>query len=186
MTPHRTAVLVLLVALPVHAAAPAPAPPPTYEAHVRPILKAYCLECHGEGKTNRGGLDLRLRRLAVDGGDSGPAIVPGKPEASLLFQRVGAHEMPPGGKSLSAPDVDTLRRWIAAGAPTARPEPERIPPGLYLTDDERAFWSFQPIRRPPVPTVRHRNLVRTPIDAFLLARLEGQGLSSRRRPIATP
>src|SRR5262245_24725320 len=55
---------------------------PTYEAHVRPILKAYCFECHGEGKSLKGGLDLRLRRFLVDGGDSGPAVVPGKPQDS--------------------------------------------------------------------------------------------------------
>src|SRR5882672_12350535 len=61
---------------------------PTFEKDIRPILKAHCFDCHGEGEKLRGGLDLRLRRLMVKGGDDGPVIVPGKPDKSLLFKMV--------------------------------------------------------------------------------------------------
>src|SRR5581483_3105031 len=66
------------------------------EKHVRPLLKAHCFECHGEGKKLRGSLDVRLRRTMVEGGDSGPAIVPHQPGKSLLLERVKSQEMPPG------------------------------------------------------------------------------------------
>ena len=66
---------------------------PTFNAHVRPILKAYCTECHGEGEKLKGGLDVRLRRLLAAGGDNGPAFVEGKPEKSLLLERVISGDM---------------------------------------------------------------------------------------------
>src|SRR5437762_13696722 len=72
------------------ASAPAiAAVPPTFEKDIRPILKAHCFECHGEGEKLKGGLDLRLRRLMLQGGDDGPVIVPGKPGQSLLFKQIG-------------------------------------------------------------------------------------------------
>src|SRR2546428_8421621 len=72
--------------------------PLTFEQHVRPILRAHCFQCHGEEDEHEGSLDLRLVRLMAKGGDSGPAIVPGKAEASLIVQRLTAGEMPPEGK----------------------------------------------------------------------------------------
>jgi hypothetical protein len=149
----------------------------TFEKHVRPILKAYCLECHGEGEKLRGGLDLRLRRLIVQGGDSGPAIEPGRPADSLLHQRIDEGSMPPGKKKLSRDEVALIGRWISDGARTAGNEPKEIGTGFHITAQERAFWSFQPIRRPALPQVKRMDLVRAPIDAFLLARLEEKGLS---------
>jgi hypothetical protein len=148
----------------------------TFEKDVRPILKTHCFRCHGEGDKLKGKLDLRLRRLAVTGGKSGPALVPGNPDGSSLYRRLREGEMPPGKKKPSDAEVAIIGRWIAAGAKTARPEPAGIA-GSHITAEERNFWSFQPIRRPPVPTVRHADRVRTPLDAFLLARLEQQGLS---------
>src|SRR5256885_15504013 len=74
-----------------------------FETDVRPILKANCFQCHGEEEKPKGGLDLRLVRSIVNGGDSGPAVTPGKPDGSLLYQRLVAGEMPPGKKKLSAP-----------------------------------------------------------------------------------
>ena len=150
---------------------------PTFEKHVRPILKAHCFECHGEGEKLKGGLDLRLRRLLVQGGESGPAVIPGKHQQSLLYQRIVSGEMPPGKKKLSGDEVALIGRWIASGARTAGPEPAELATGLHITPEERAFWAFQPIRRPAVPSVKHSDRTRSPIDAFLLARLEAQGLS---------
>jgi mono/diheme cytochrome c family protein len=181
MTTSRLAVLALLLAGAANAAAPpASRPRPgalTFEQHVRPILRTHCTECHGEGSKPRGGLDLRLRRFAVAGGDSGPAIVPGKSAASLLLARVRAHEMPPGKLKLAPDEIDRIERWIAGGAATLHAEPGRLPPGRYLSEDDLGFWSFQPIRRPPVPTPRRAAVAVNAIDAFLLAKLEAVGLS---------
>src|SRR5688500_3187591 len=108
------------------AAAAAGAPSVVYERDVRPIFKAHCFHCHGEDGTKEGGLDLRLRRLVVEaGGKSGPAVVPGKPDDSRLFQLVRDGKMPRGDdeKRLSEADVLTIRRWIEGGAATLRPEP---------------------------------------------------------------
>jgi hypothetical protein len=170
---HPAIAAILLLASPVAAVESAL----TFEKDVRPILKAYCFECHGEGDKLKGGLDLRLRRLLVQGGDSGPTIEPGQPADSLLLQRLEAGEMPPGKKKLAKEEISLIRRWIAAGAKTASAEPEALTTGFHITAEDRAFWAFQPVGRLAVPTVRHGGRVRTPLDAFLLARLEDNGMS---------
>ena len=149
-------------------------PGPRFETDVRSILKAHCWQCHGETGEKKGGLDTRLARFLVKGGESGPAIVPGKHRDSRLFKRVASGEMPPGAKRLSKQDVETLARWIDSGARTVRPEPESLVEGSF-TLEERQHWSFRPIRRPPLPAVQNRELLRSPIDAFLLAKLESRG-----------
>jgi hypothetical protein len=73
----------------------------SFEKAVRPILKAHCLECHGEGEETEGGLDLRLRRLILAGGDSGPALVEGNPDESPLLERTLSEDMPPGDTNLN-------------------------------------------------------------------------------------
>jgi len=150
--------------------------PPTFERDVRPIFKAYCLDCHGGGERLKGKLDLRLKRFAVRGGATGPALVPGQPDESELLARVRDGEMPPGDKKVPADRVAVLEKWIAAGAPTAREEPESLPAGIDITPEERAFWAFQPLRRPDPPPAGSEGRVRTPIDAFVLAKLRERGL----------
>lgn len=169
--------LVVLCGRFAHAESPKPEQPVTFERHVRPILKAMCFECHGDEPDLQAGLDLRLVRLMLKGGETGAALVPGKASESLLIQRLAAEEMPPGKKKLTAAQLATIRRWIDGGAKTAREEPADVAHVSQFTPDEQAFWSFQPIRRPEVPAVQHAERVRTPIDAFLLARLEAQQLS---------
>ncbi len=154
-----------------------PPPKPSFETDIRPILKAYCLDCHGGAEKLSGGLDLRLRRFMVTGGESGTAIQPGTPADSLILRRIVSGEMPPGEKKVPADKVQIIERWIAAGAPTAREEPLTLDPGIGITSEERAYWAFQPIRRPDVPSVKAANLVKTPIDSFVLAKLESIGLS---------
>ena len=120
----------------------------TFERDVRPIFKEYCLDCHGGGESIKGKLDLRLKRFVERGGKSGPAIVAGKPEESYLLARLNEREMPPGEKKVPPEKIAVIERWIAGGAATLRAEPERLSPGIDITPEERAFWAFQPIRRP--------------------------------------
>ena len=160
----------ILVSVAPCAAAEVPRPP-GFNANVRPILKAYCFECHGEGEKLKAGLDLRLRRFVLRGGETGPAVVEGKADKSLLLERVVSGEMPPGKKKLTTAEIDTLRRWIAAGAAVEAPEPESLPTGFQITDNDRQYWAFQPVRRPPVPTNGN------PVDAFLFAKLREKGLA---------
>ncbi|MCO6456971.1 MAG: PSD1 domain-containing protein [Pirellulaceae bacterium] len=153
--------------------------PLSYERHVRPILKTHCFHCHGEGDELAGGLDLRLRRTLVQGGDSGAAVLPGSADQSLLLERMQAGDMPPEEVQIrpSPAELATIRRWIEQGAVTLRPEPERIEGGWYVTEEERQYWAFQPVCRPVAPAVQALDRVRTPIDQFILSRLEQQGLS---------
>ncbi len=150
---------------------------PLFERDIRPILRAHCLDCHGAEEELAGGLDLRQVRSMARGGDSGPALLAGDATGSLVLARIRSGEMPPTGPGLKPAEVDLLERFVAGGAPTARPEPESIPPGLGITPEERAWWAFQPLVRPAVPAVTRGDLVATPIDAFLLTRLERDGLS---------
>ena len=150
----------------------APLSPLYFEVHVRSLLKAHCWQCHGEEDKPEAGLDLRLVRFMSKGGESGPAIAPGQPDASLIWKRVLADEMPPGKKKLSAVEKSVLREWLAQGAKTARAEPETVPTDSLWTEEERTHWAFQPVVKPPVPTVARPELVASPVDAFLLQRLE--------------
>lgn len=149
----------------------------TYEEHIRPVLRANCFHCHGNGDELAGGLDVRLKRFLIAGGESGTAITPGNREESYLYQRVRDGEMPPTEHKLSSADIETIGAWIDAGAATKREEPETIPTGAGISPEDRQYWAFQPVLRPPVPPVGHTELVRSPIDAFLLAKLESAGIS---------
>ena len=151
--------------------------PLRFETDVRQILKTHCWQCHGEEQEVKAGFDARLARFLLKGGESGPAIVPGKHAESLLYKRVVSGEMPPGKKRISAREINLLARWIDSGAATARPEPETLSARDTFTEEERQHWSFQPIRRPSLPSVKQPDRPRTPVDTFLLSRLESQGSS---------
>ena len=149
----------------------------TFERHIRPILKTHCIHCHGEQNHREAQLDLRLKRLIVTGGESGPALVANDPQSSLVLKRIRAGEMPPNGKVLSAKDIDLIERWIADGALTSNDEP--ADPALIneISAEEKAFWSFQPILRPAIPAESGSSeLVRSPVDHFILAKLQAKGL----------
>ncbi|MDA0833187.1 MAG: PSD1 and planctomycete cytochrome C domain-containing protein [Planctomycetota bacterium] len=151
--------------------------PLSYEHDIRPLLKTHCFDCHGEQQELQGELDLRLRRFLVKGGSSGAAIVPGDAEQSLMYQRMKSGEMPPGAKKVPGHELEIIARWIQEGAIAIRDEPESLPLGAVITEEERNYWAFRPIVRPAVPTVTNVDRVRTPIDAFLLSRMEHEGLS---------
>jgi hypothetical protein len=148
----------------------------TFEQHVRPILRAHCFQCHGDEAEHEANLDLRMARLIAKGGDSGPAIVSGNAADSLIVQRLEAGEMPPPekGKPLSATELATIRTWINQGAKTAHPEPETL---ISVSEDEKQFWSFQPVRAVSIPEVKKPLALRSPIDSFLLAELEKYDVS---------
>lgn len=147
----------------------------TFERDVRPILKVACFHCHGEAGEKKGGLDVRLVRLMKHGGESGSAIVPGQPEQSLLWRQVISDEMPRGENKLSSSEKAIIRRWLFQGAQTARPEPAD-PDEVRFTQEERGHWAFQPIRKPPLPPFEGP-LVKTPLDAFIGARLQEAGFT---------
>jgi hypothetical protein len=143
---------------------------------VKPLLARRCIGCHGKAVAQHG-LRLDARAFALKGGDSGvAAIVPGNSAASLLVRYASGQEkdvmMPPSPLApLTAPELDLLRRWIDEGAAydgAGEPAATGRPKGAD-------HWSFQPIRKPAVPAVGDKAWVRTPIDAFVLARLEAKG-----------
>lgn len=149
----------------------------SFEENVRPVLKAYCFDCHDGSEKTAGELDLRLKRFAAKGGDSGPALIPLKPAESLMIVRMKTGEMPPGEKKVPAEQIELIERWIAAGAKTLGDEPEKLAPGIHITPLERAFWAFQPVQAPSTGESKPEDRVRTPIDAFVLSRLRAKGLS---------
>jgi hypothetical protein len=161
---------------------------------VKPLLESRCVSCHGPDKA-KAGLRLDSREGALKGGEHGPAVTPGKPSESLLLQAV-MHakkdlEMPPKEK-LTTNDIAVLARWIRDGAPWPRSDAvlaatPQLAPGERLGDawhDARNpivrifggqrldLWSLQPIKRFEPPAVRNKRWPRTPIDNFILARLE--------------
>jgi hypothetical protein len=150
----------------------------TYEQHIWPIFRAHCFDCHGAEEGKKGNLDLRLVRFMQTGGDMGPALTAGRPNESLLVERIRKGEMPPGEAKVRPAELQIIEKWVAQGARTVRPEPETIPPGLGITSEERNFWSFQPIVRPAVPMTHASTAhVRNPVDAFLLAQMKSAGLT---------
>lgn len=150
-----------------------------FESRIRPLLVEHCYSCHSpEAKEGaKAGLYLHTRESLRKGGDSGPAIVPGNPDQSLLIQAVRYNsedlKMPPKGKKLSEQQIADLEHWVQIGAPDPR---ETTASNLPATDPEsdaaRQHWAFQPITKPEIPEVSDPGWVQSPIDAFVLARLE--------------
>ncbi len=125
--------------------------PILFETHIRPVLKTHCFDCHGEGDKLRGGLDLRLRRLIEKGGESGSALAAAKSRQSLLLEKIRKGDMPPTKKKLTQAEVALIENWIKTGAKAGKPEPETLPAGMQISEEDRAYWAFQPVRRPKVP-----------------------------------
>ena len=149
----------------------------TFEEDVRPILKAHCWQCHGEEAELKGGFDTRLARFILRGGDSGTAVSKSGHKDSLIWQRIASGEMPPGPKRLSPEDTAMIAAWIDAGAGTLREEPESLAHEGHFTEEDRSHWSFQPVVRPAFPPIKGGSFIQSPIDMFILARLEAEGLS---------
>jgi hypothetical protein len=154
-----------------------------FEKKIRPVLVEHCYKCHStEAKSAKGGLVLDSREGLVLGGASGPAVVAGDPDKSLLIKavRYGDKElqMPPKSK-LATVQVADLETWVKMGAPDPRTQiktPAPAPPAIDFAAARR-FWSFQPPRQPPLPVVKLKEWPRNAVDSFILARLEEKGLN---------
>lgn len=146
--------------------------PVDFVREIQPILQDRCFACHGS-KKQEGGLRLDIRRRALLGGDTGPAIVPSSSITSELVRRITiddeAQRMPPDDEPLPTEQVELLRRWVDQKAPW----PDAVA-GKESFDDH---WSFRAINRPDVPQVVDSQSIRNPIDAFVLARLEREKIS---------
>ncbi len=154
------------------------------------ILQRNCLKCHGE-KKQEGGLRLDTVKFMLAGGDTGPAIVLGEPEHSLVMQKLRHKDrderMPPKG-TMEKHDILALERWIQAGAPLSNEKEapqeiignawtdERNPIRKIFSGKRLDLWSMQPIADPPPPAVKNQSWVRNPIDAFVLQRIEAAQL----------
>ncbi len=149
------------------------------------ILQARCAQCHGADKTS--GLDLRTREGLLDGGSRGPAIKPGKAEQSLLYRFIAGKEKPrmPLGEELAEYQIELLKQWIDKGAVWPGDLKETATAHYIsskpITDEQRNYWAFRKPIRPQIPSVKDRAWARTPIDAFVLAKLEEKGLQPSPR-----
>ena len=154
---------------------------------VLPILFTRCVVCHG-GRQQKGGLDLRTRQSMLKGGKTGPAIVPGKPEESLLVKKIHDRDMPPprllvdfGIRPVEAGEFETIRGWIAAGAPRIDviPDVATSHNDPLVSSEDRDFWSFRKPLKHAAPRLDDKTLaadVANPIDAFLLSALAAKSL----------
>ena len=149
-----------------------------FEKRIRPVLVEHCYKCHSADKKKQGGLLLDSRAGARKGGDSGPAVVPSKPEESLLLSamRYETFEMPPKGK-LPANVIRDFERWIRTGAPDSREGGTApVEANSPSVEEGRSFWAFQPVRDEPAPKVKDAAWARSKMDRLILARLEAKGL----------
>jgi mono/diheme cytochrome c family protein len=164
--------LLSLAALCLPLPAAAAAEPVDYLRDVKPLLAKTCYACHGADK-QRSGLRLDTAAAALEGGNSGPAVVPGKSGDSLLIKAVtaadGVSAMPPKEPRLTPQQVAILRAWIDAGAKAPAGELAEAPKAT-------THWSFRPPLRPAPPAVKDGAWVRNPIDRFVLARLDRDGI----------
>jgi hypothetical protein len=168
-----------LVIASIWAAAGAAAEPeaPDFERDIRPLLNSRCVKCHGPLQP-KGDLNLSTLRGLARGGESGVAVVPGKPDESVFWQRLASDEMPPKDP-LNAKDKTTFRKWIESGA-AGLPQGE-IPEPIALD-----HWAFLPLVRPAEPTVRDAARVRNAVDRLVQARLEQKKASLGLGPDADP
>jgi hypothetical protein len=155
-----------------------------FEKKIRPLLVANCHQCHG-GDKKRGNLHLDNRAGLLQGGDSGPAVVPGQPDQSLLLKAVRYTDddlrMPPKGK-LPDEHIADLTAWVRMGAPwpAQASHAGRTGPETFDLQERSRHWSFQPLRPVTPPAVRRSGWPQSPVDVFVLAQLEAAGLSPAR------
>jgi mono/diheme cytochrome c family protein len=162
-------------------AAPGPDELEFFEKKIRPIFVENCYKCHSveQGK-HKGELTLDTRDGVRKGGENGPAIVPGDPAQSLLLKAVSYQDkelqMPPKGDKLTPQQIADLTEWVKIGAPDPRTESGGKKKLTGLTDKARAHWAYQPVKKPTIPLVKNRAWCWTPVDAFIVQKLEEKGM----------
>ena len=181
MTENKTFLTILLaVAASSSVWAETPAKPDAagaefFESKIRPVLAKNCYGCHaGDSGSPMGGLFLNSRKGILNGGKSGPAIVPGKPDDSLLIHAIKyeGRKMPPSGQ-LNDSVIADFEKWVSMGAPDPRDEVKTVAkPSTINIDKGRQYWAFQPPQKPIVPKVKNAKWSNEAIDRFLLARME--------------
>jgi hypothetical protein len=155
-----------------------------FEKNIRPVLVKECYSCHATtSKKIRGNLTLDTREGIREGGDTGPAVVPGDPKKSLILKALrhqGNMKPMPPKKKLASEVIADIEKWIAMGAPDPRDDRVKIARAPIDIEKGRKFWSFQPPKKVRPPKVADAAWPRSDIDRFLLARLEAKGL----KPVA--
>jgi len=185
--PRLSVLLALLSGVAAHAAdEPTKEGLEFFEKNIRPILSEHCYECHSLAKnSSKGSLILDSRDGMLKGGEEGPAVVPGNLDKSLLVRAIRYTDpefaMPPkkkGGK-IDDSKIALLEEWVKMGAPSPAGAGNKL---TGLTDKAKQHWAFQPIKNPALPAVKNKGWVKNPIDQFVLAKLEAEGLQPN--PIA--
>jgi hypothetical protein len=152
-----------------------------FEKKIRPVLAEHCYKCHSAGAEKiRGGLVVDTRDGVLKGGDTGPSIVPGNPDRSLLVKSIRYTDpdigMPPKGEKLPDNVIADIEQWVKMGAPD--PRDGKAPTLSVSMDEARKHWAYQPVGNPPAPKVAPvKDFSRSPIDAFVLAKLKEKGLT---------
>ncbi len=171
--------LFLLTASVASAADPAPSGDDFFEKEVRPLLVDRCLKCHDDAKA-KGDLKITSRDNLLKGGDRGPAVAPGKPDDSLLIRALrydDKPQMPPTGK-LDDAEIQVLTRWVEMGVPWPKAAVLAPPAGEFrITDEQRRFWSFQPVKATEPPAVKDAAWNGSAIDRFVQAKREALGVT---------
>jgi hypothetical protein len=155
-----------------------------FENKIRPILSENCYKCHSlEKGKSKGGLTLDTRDGLLKGGEDGPAIKSGDPVESPLIKAVRYQDkdlqMPPskdGGGKLTDAEIATLTEWVKMGAPDPRKDAPATGKLTGLTEKAREHWAYQPVKNPTPPKVKNSAWGRTPVDAFIMAKLEEKGM----------
>ena len=156
-----------------------------FEKKIRPVLADNCYKCHAASSDKiKGGLKLDTRADMLKGGDTGPAIVPGDAEKSLLIKAVRYTDeelkMPPKDKKLSAEQIADLEAWVKMGAPDPRTNSAAAVTSV-VTDQARKHWAYRPVHPPAMPSVKRSKWAQTSIDNFVLAKLEAKSLTPSPR-----
>jgi hypothetical protein len=176
-------ILLLAAAGPAFAGEPGVDGLDLFEKRIRPLLVERCYECHStQSRKAKGGLLLDSKPAMLKGGDSGPAVVPGNIEKSLLIKAVRYHDpdiqMPPK-QPLTEAQIADFERWVRIGAPDPRMAPTAAAaasPAAYDFVKAKQFWSFVPVANPPIPKVKSTDWSANPVDAFVQAQREAKGL----------
>src|SRR5262245_32328281 len=175
--PLIAAWVVIASATPARSADPPVSPQEAafFEKRIRPVLVEHCFSCHGE-KKQEGGLRLDSRDALLKGADSGPVVVPARPDESELveaIQQTGDLKMPPKGKL--APDaIAAFTEWIKMGLPWPKAAGDKTQDAAQIA---KSHWAFQPVLKPAAPAVRDVSWSQSDTDRFILAKLESAGLT---------